>query len=153
MTNHYVYSTLAADVNYTRYIKPKVVAVPGQTSRAVDLPIVEKAVLIKGGSGVAPVGMRKLETPYGIMTKVTEEELELLNANEVFQTHLKNGYIQVRKGKVNPEVAVTSGMESRDVSAPIIEADMVKVGNLDEEGKKSKGTGRFTKNTLKNTLQ
>lgn len=151
MTSHYVYSTLAAHVKYTRYHKQKIKLIPGMAPKISEVPIVEKFVLIKGRAGVAPPGIRRLETPQGVVTQVSDEELELLQANEVFQTHLKNGFVQVRSESVHPEVVVADGMESRDVSAPLVEADMETVGNLDEE-KKAKGTGRFKKATLENTL-
>jgi hypothetical protein len=153
MTSHYVYSTLAAHVKYTRYHKQevKLSLVPGVAPKITEAPIVEKFVLIKGRAGVAPPGVRKLETPLGVVTQVNDDELELLEANEVFQTHVKNGFIQIRSDNVSPEVAVAAGMESRDVSAPIVEADMERIGDLYDD-KKPKGTGRFKKATLENTL-
>lgn len=146
---HYVYSTLSADVHYTTYHKPEVL-----NGRIADVPRVDKVVKIRGGANVAPVGIRRLETPLGIATKVTDEEMEILNNHPVFKTHKDNGYITHRKSKVDAEVAAAD-MESRDISAPIVEADMVKYGNLDEgEVKKEvKPTGRFNKTVLKNTLQ
>lgn len=154
--SYYVYSTLAANMEYTTHHRQEVMPNPaGGMPRISDVPRIDKVVKIKGGANVAPAGIRRLETPLGVMTNVTEEEAEILKNHPVGKIHIENGYIVIRKGKVDPEVAVASGMEARDESAPMVEGDMVKVGNLDEDSPKKqvKATGRFNKTALKNTLQ
>lgn len=107
----YVYSTLSNDNAYTNY-----------APRDGDqLNEVQGQVLIKGGSGVAD---KHLITRLGVMTEVSPKELEILEANADFKLHTEKGFIQVRDSKVDPEVAVTSGMESRDASAPMTEGDV-----------------------------
>ncbi len=152
MSNNYVYSTLAADVSYNHYINSEIVKslVPGIAPKATQIPLIEKAILIKGGAGVAPAGIRRLETPLGIATSVSDEELELLEKNDVFQLHMKNGYIQVRRKKVDAEVVVADGMESRDVSAPVTPEDGL-AGDTTNTG--GKATGRFKKSTVKANIQ
>lgn len=108
MAQHYVYSTLSTDVEYALWSKP-----------AGDLPVVERTVLIKGGANVAN---DRVVTPYGIATNVSDEELELLNGNEVFNLHKKNGFITVSKKSEDPEKVATD-MTGRDASAPLVPQD------------------------------
>lgn len=158
MTHNYVYSTLAADVSYNHYVASEIVKslIPGVAPKATQVPRIEKSVLIKGGAGVAPAGIRRLETPLGVSTPVTDDELELLEKNDVFQLHVKNGYITVRRKKVDAEIVVADGMESRDVSAPVTPEDGLAGDphNKDKDGElKGKPTGRFAKSTLKTAIQ
>lgn len=152
MTNNYVYSTLAADVSYNHYVHSGLVQslVPGVAPKATQLPVIQKSILIKGGSGVAPAGIRRLETPLGVATSVSEEELELLEKNDVFQLHMKNGFIQVRRKKIDAEIVVADGMESRDVSAPVTPEDGL-AGDTTNTG--GKATGRFKKSAVRANIQ
>jgi len=104
----YVFSTLTTDVVYTGWVK-------GNS----DLPVLEKQVLIKGGSNVAD---KRLFTPLGIMTEVSEEELEVLENDQVFQLHKQNGFIKVEKKKADPE-RVAGDMKTKDQSAPLTPND------------------------------
>lgn len=150
MNNYYVYSTLSSDNIYTSYHKQEVSVVAGKEPRVTNAPLIESQITIKGGANVAPAGIRRLETPLGVVTEVTEDELELLESNEVFQTHKKNGFISIRKKKVNPEVAVAD-MQTRDDSSPLTEADMAKAEP--DEKEKVKPTGRFDKKDVKNKIK
>lgn len=107
--SYYVFSTLAADVSYDTYKKG-----------AGDLPIKSSSVTIKGGTGIAD---KRLMTPHGaIATKISDEQLELLTHNPVFNAHVENGFVTVLKSETDGEV-VASDMVSRDVSAPLVEQD------------------------------
>jgi hypothetical protein len=105
---YYIYSTLTDAMNYTTYR-------PG----GADIPLVEGNVTIQGGANIPD---KFLRTPQGVVTPVTEAELELLKANQVFQLHEKNGFIKISEKKVDPEVAAAD-MEGRDKSAPLVDAD------------------------------
>lgn len=142
---NYIYSTLTSDNLYATYQKQEVV-----NGKVVNAPIIEHLVLIKGGSNVAPAGFRRQETPIGVVTEVSDEDLERLEANEVFQTHKRNGYIIVDKKKVNPEVRAAD-MKTRDESAPLTDADMAKPEK--KESEKVKPTGRFDDKVVKNNLK
>ncbi len=113
----HVYSTLSANMNYNVYYTPTVPK--GQEARRI-----EKTIAIKGGSGVAPLGKngRGGETLFGILTTISEEELELLEKDEVFQTHVNNGFISVSRKKLDPEVVIAD-MELRDDSSPLMPED------------------------------
>lgn len=109
MTDYYVYSTLTASQRYTNYQ-------PG----GGDLPIAAGEVFIAGGANIPD---KYLRTPDGsVVTKVSEEQMEVLNANEVFQMHMKNGFIRVSDHNEHPEV-VAADMETRDQSAPLVDQD------------------------------
>lgn len=107
---YYIYSTLTDSMNYTVYK-------PG----GADLPQVEGNVTIFGGTNIPD---KYLRTPQGVVTPVTEAELEILKNNEIFKLHEKNGYIKISEKKVDPEV-VAADMEGRDKAAPLVDADFV----------------------------
>lgn len=103
--NIFIFSTLTSDQIYAMWSPPPA----GGVAR------IERQVKIKGGANVAS---KLLVTPVGVRTQVTEEELDLLEKNHTFNRHVAGGFIQVRKDKVDPEVAVAADMEQRDKSAP-----------------------------------
>ena len=107
----YVYSTLASDVNYTNHAEG-----------GADMPIALPAVHVKGGAGVAN---DRIITPQGVVTEITEEQAEYLEANPVFQLHKKNGFVQVSSALVDPEKAAAD-MTRQDNSAPMTNADVPK---------------------------
>lgn len=106
----FVYSTLSNDNRYLNHA-------PG----GADLkePIGD-GVLIKGGANI-PDG--RLETPFGVVTRISEDELAYLNENYLFGLHQKNGFITVRKDKVEAEVAAAN-MQGADGSAPMTPNDL-----------------------------
>ena len=86
-------------------------------------------VLLKGGHGVAHRRDNGgIDTPIGMITQVSDDDLKLLQADEVFQTHLKHGFVRVIESerKVEPEKAAKD-LEQKDESAPLDDADF-KVG-------------------------
>lgn len=111
---HYVYSTLSSTMNYENSGKG-----------GGDLPLVTGHVVIQGGANIPDKYMR---TPDGaVITPVTEKELEILQANEVFRRHVENGFIKVSDKKADAEV-VAADMETRDQSAPLVDADFEAAG-------------------------
>lgn len=116
--NHYVYSTMTTDVRYVQYSKS-----------ANDIPVVESFVDIAGGANVPD---KHLVTPRGVVTKITSEQLALLEGNPLFKRHQENGFIIVDTVKVDPEVKA-SDMEQRDDSAPLTPEDFPKSGDEDKD--------------------
>lgn len=115
---HYVYSTLTAGMVYTR-----------TTQGGGDLPITTAEVYIAGGANVPDKYMR---TPEGaVVTSVTDEELTILQENEVFKLHEKNGFVVVKGKEAEPEV-VAADMETRDDSAPLVDGDFEGVPDADK---------------------
>lgn len=95
----YVFSTLACDQKYVNY-EPVPDTNRDSRSQAMDLPKPIRSVLIKGGSQVIN---KSLVTPMGVMTTVSDEELEALEQNEVFKMHRRDGFISIEKNKADPE--------------------------------------------------
>jgi hypothetical protein len=108
MAKAYVFSTLASDMNYTLYV-----------NGGGDMPVKERAIFIKGGTGVAN---DRLITPQGVMTEIEEEDIPVLQSNQVFQLHEKNGFVKIEKRSADPE-KVASDMNRKDNSAPLTDAD------------------------------
>jgi len=119
----HIASTLTHDVAYTFWNSN-----PGgiNTKKIIDG---KTCVTIKGGHGVAqktPDG--GLRTPNGMITKVSDKELELLKADEVFQTHLKSGCVRVLTASAPPEKAAKDMAQSKD--APLTPKDFEKGGRV-----------------------
>jgi len=130
-----VASTLTSDVKYTLW---------RATKGGVNTPL--KHVLIRGGHGVAHRHANGgIDTPVGMLTSVTDDELELLKADEVFQTHQKNGFIRIIETdrKVEPEKAAKD-LEAKEPSAPLDDKDFEKGGRAQapETMKLSLGKGK-----------
>ena len=106
----YVFSTLASDVAYTNHAQ-------GGGDLPIDLP----PVVIKGGAGIAN---ERIVTPRGVATEVTEEQVEYLRANQVFQLHEKNGFVMVSDTYGDPDT-VAADMTGRDISAPVVPQDNI----------------------------
>lgn len=111
---NYVYSTLATNMGYTHYE-------PGADKGALPREI--KTIHIKGGASVAQKsGSSDVWTPLGFATQISDDDLGLLEQNEVFALHKKNGYIKVEKKNKEVEKAVAD-MNRVDNSSPKVEAD------------------------------
>lgn len=128
---HHIYSTLANNNEYVRYTNNG----PGGVN------IAERSVLIKGGHGIHKKG---IGTAMGVHTSVSDEDMAWLQEDFSFKQHMKNGYIQVKKGEVNTEVAAAD-MVTRDQktdACPIVPQDFKDDGKKESvkpvEGKKSK---------------
>ena len=107
MTVH-VFSTLTASNTYTKFV-----------NGGGDLPTMERSVTIKGGSNLPT---KHMLTSIGYMTEVSDEDFSWLQENEVFKLHKKNGFITVRDKPTDAEKVATD-METRDQSAPLVDAD------------------------------
>lgn len=130
MSDVYVYSTLANDNQYVVW------------KEQPDLPRVEHPILIKGGANVAD---KRGDTKPGAVTKITSDDLDALQGNEVFQRHVKNGFLFVTTDapKQDPE-AVAGDMEARDNSAPLVPQDFTE-GDGDQRDGKARPTLKVKK--------
>lgn len=130
-----VASTLTSDVKYTLWKSN-----PGGVNVSLG------HVLIQGGHGVAHRRANGgLDTPQGVITSVTADQLELLRKDDVFQLHMKNGFIRIIESerKVEPEKAAKD-LEAKEPSAPLDDADFKEGGRAQapEALKLSLGKGR-----------
>jgi hypothetical protein len=89
------------------------------------------SVFIKGGANVAD---KRLLTPRGVVTKITEEDLAALEQSSgeegVWATHKRNGFITTSTSKGDPEV-VAADMTTRDQAAPLVDEDFAPVNEGD----------------------
>lgn len=100
---------------------------------------IAKVVSIKGGANVARRGGESgILTPQGIITTVTDEELEALRQNEDFNLHEKNGFIKVLNQSSTKVEKAVKDMKESDDSAPLKEADFTENGG-------KRGTGKAPK--------
>lgn len=112
----FVYSTLTSSVRYTNHR-------PGGGDLPVPVTVDgHEGVLIEGGRGVAS---KRLITPLGVSTEVSDSQLAYLLENSTFQLHQTNGFITVQDKNSDPE-KVAANMESGDGSAPLTPSDFTK---------------------------
>lgn len=115
----HIASTLSAPVTYVEY-----------EYTPDKRPVRKRGITIKGGAGVAsrPHALANgLLTPDGIVTPVTEEELAFLKTDEVFQRHIKGGFLKILNSNVSGNKAAKD-MNARDPSRPYTEKDYEKGG-------------------------
>ncbi len=114
----HIASTLSADVHYTIYEKKNH---PSGANTVVH------KIKVKGGANVANskhILADRVLTPKGVVTKVSEEDLALLEKDEVFQTHKKNGFVQIIHSNAAPDAdKAARDLEAKDQSAPFAPDD------------------------------
>lgn len=94
---NYIYSTLTADNEYSTE---------------------QGSIVIFGRNGARLRG--KIETPSGVATCVTDEQLQALEKHPLFVTHKKNGFISVQRKELTESKAeklIDSEMNSGDKAA------------------------------------
>lgn len=102
----YVYSTLSTDMEYALW------------KQGVGTNIKIKSVKILGGANLCKESdSGKFFTPKGVITKVNDEDIDLLEKNEVFKLHKNNGFIQIEKSEKKID-KVIENMQAQDICAP-----------------------------------
>ena len=109
MAKKYVYSTLASDQIYNVF--------PESEPDGIAIPAASVKVL--GGAGVAG-DWKRLHTPRGVATPVTDEQIAILRQNKTFALHEKNGYVCIEEGNFDAD-DVASTMSETDPSRPLTE--------------------------------
>ncbi|MCQ2299920.1 MAG: hypothetical protein MJZ81_07350 [Bacteroidales bacterium] len=107
MAHHYIHSTCSQDMTYPMYD-------PG-SPRSMSASY-RKCVTIKGGANVKD--RYSLATPAGMVTEVTDQELEFLQRNEAFKRHVERGFMKV----MDHERLDVSDLVKRDGAAQIDDA-------------------------------
>lgn len=112
----YVYSTATCPISYVSYL--------GNAS--TDIGVIQKradgskmAVTINGGHGVAT---KHLVTPRGVVTEVSDEEMDFLLQDRLFKKHMNAGFMSYDKKEVSP-AKKAADMASKDGSAPLVPSD------------------------------
>jgi hypothetical protein len=111
----YVYSTLTCDNDYAEWAKNG------------DQQSILRTVRVNGGHGLMN---KHMITPLGVVTEVSDEDLEFLQRNSAFRLHVENGFITVDEKKAEPE-KVAANMKRRDKSSQIVPSDYEKGGMMD----------------------
>jgi hypothetical protein len=99
----HITSTATGGIDFTEYVN---------VTKDRNAP--KRKVSIAGGSNVSN---KHFITPRGVVTHVTDEELEFLKSNFLFNRMVKGGFLTITESKVDPEV-VLPDMEIQDKSAP-----------------------------------
>ena len=101
---NYIYSTLTADNEYSTELG---------------------SIVIFGRNGAHLRG--KIETPRGVATRVTDEQLQALEKHPLFITHKNNGFINIQTKELTEtktEKLIQGEMNSGDKSAQETEQTM-----------------------------
>lgn len=124
---HYVYSTSTCSGTYCLYA-------PANSSGGHA--IIKKKVTIQGGHKVATPykGLNNIavHTPNGVLTPVSDEDMEFLLQNKSFLRHVAAGHLSYDKKKVDTEVKVKN-MTQEDASSPLTPAHFDKGENSNED--------------------
>ncbi len=113
---YYVYSTATCSGTYVMYedTPPTANAVAKKWPNGKPMKIT-----IKGGHGIAD---KHFFTPKGVVTILTDEEMDVLLQNKSFLRHMDAGHISYEKKNVAPEKKAAS-MAEKDGSAPLTPKD------------------------------
>lgn len=119
---YYVYSTATCGCDYVQY----------EDNSSKDLGVVKRRadgspfrVTINGGHGVSD---KHFVTPRGVVTSVSDEDMDFLLQNHAFLRHVKAGFLAYDKKEVKTEKKVQD-MNQKDGSSPITPADFEKGEN------------------------
>lgn len=104
---NYIHSTASQDMIYRIYAE-------GRQNQATPI----KDILIKGHANVTDP--HTLVTPTGVVTEVSDEDLELLKKSAAFQRHVMHGFMKVLKDKSEFD---GSDLNARDKSAQLKDAE------------------------------
>lgn len=109
----YIVSHESASVEFPRWVR---------TSSGVTAP---SAVVINGGADV--INKTTLETPKGVITEVTNEELEFLQTQWLFQEKVKQGSYEIVKSQKEAEKA-SKKRGKKDKGAQLTSDDFKEAG-------------------------
>ena len=110
----YIISHEAASVEFPRWVR---------TASGVSAP---SAVLINGGADV--INKTTLETPKGVMTEITDEELEFLEKQWLFQEKVKQGSYEIVKSQKEAEKATKKRGKVKDKGSQLTAEDFKDAG-------------------------
>ena len=118
----YVYSTATNSITYVEYEKnaPRDISIPKKWPDGKPMK-----VMIHGGHGIAN---KHFLTPKGVVTQVTDNEMEWLLTNPSFKKHVERGFMVYDKKKVEPSKKAKD-MEDKDGCAPVTPSDYIESEN------------------------
>jgi hypothetical protein len=133
--SNYIYSTAPTDYAFAVYVTKA-----DGTTEAVN------HILVKGGGSMPTPHGLGFHTPLGVVTEVSDSDLESLRKDWTFNHFVSQGFMTVDSNKVDVE-KVASDMNINVPSAPASESDILDLGAPDgveikiyedKPGKKSK---------------
>lgn len=131
---NYVYSTATCPISYVKY-KPTPKQEGSERASKGHNQILKK-VTINGGHGI---NNKYMITPKGVVTQVSDEDMEFLLQDKNFLRHQKAGFMSFDKKKIEPEKKAAN-MAEKDGSSPLTQHDFEKGENDDGDVRVYKGT-------------
>lgn len=117
----YIVSKASQDIEYCDWVKGR----NGLFTKKLS-------VIIKGGANV--INKKTMETPNGVVTEVTAEELKFLEGNSAFKRHKERGFMEIcktesdAKKKADKANKDENGDKKKDGSAQLTKEDFEKRG-------------------------
>ena len=131
----YVYSTATCPISYVSY----------QGNNSTDLGVIQKradgtnmAVTVNGGHGVAT---KHLVTPKGVVTEVSDDDMDFLLQDRLFKKHMNAGFMSYDKKEVAASKKALD-MAEKDGSAPLVPSDFEEGEASSKETKVYKKKGK-----------
>lgn len=108
----YIVSHESSSVEFPKWIR---------TKTGVDA---QGSVLINGGAGV--INKKTMETPKGIITEVSEEDLKFLKTQSLFNEKVKNGSLEIVESEKKAKESSKKG--KKDKGAQLTAKDFEEAG-------------------------
>ena len=108
----YIVSHESASVEFPRWVR---------TKTGVDA---NGSVVINGGAGV--INKKTMETPKGVITEVSEEELKFLKTQTLFNDKVKNGSYEIVESEKKAKESSKKG--KKDKGAQLTAKDFEEAG-------------------------
>jgi len=105
----YIVSYESASVEFPKYIK---------TRNGLD---VQGSVVIKGGAHV--IDKKTLQTPKGVITEISKEDLEWLKTQSLFNEKVKQGSYEIVDNEKKAEEKVKKSKKPKDAGAQLTAQD------------------------------
>lgn len=107
----HIVSTLSSDQSYTDWSRPD-----SQNDKISRPAVARGQILIRGKANIV---MKALVAPdQGVITSVTDEQLETLKKIKSFNDHVERGNLKIIGKQADPN-KVARDMKDRDESAPL----------------------------------
>lgn len=108
----YIVSHESASVEFPKWVR---------TKTGVDA---QGAVVINGGAGV--INKKTLETPKGVITEISEEDLKFLQTQVLFNEKVKNGSLEIVESEKKAKESSKKG--KKDKGAQLTAKDFTDAG-------------------------
>lgn len=109
----YIVSHEAQDVEFPKYVR---------TKSGVDA---QSAVLIKGGAGV--INKKTMETPNGVITEISKEDLAFLKTQYLFNLKVEKGSYEIVDSESSAKKKAKTKKE-KDKGAQLTAQDFIDAG-------------------------